>query len=118
MPGTVCCGPLTRAIRRRPTSWRWRTASAAPRRDFVRTLSTGVPFGGVPSTMTGAADRSSSRACASVKCSATRISPSTKRCLRSRIIASSSSASAPVECSSNRTPISRETAWIAPTIDV
>ena len=39
-PGTVCGGPLTNAIRRRPTAWRWRTASAAPLRDLGRIVST------------------------------------------------------------------------------
>ena len=41
-PGAVWVGPLTNAIRVRPTACRCRTASAAPLREYARTVSTGV----------------------------------------------------------------------------
>ena len=63
----MCVGPLTNAIRVRPTAWRWRTASAAPLREYARTVSTEVPAVGRPITTTGAADTLSSAACSWVR---------------------------------------------------
>ena len=65
-------------------AWRWRTASAAPLREWARTTSTESSTVGRPITTTGTAAPRSSSAWPAVSCSEARISPSTKRCRRSR----------------------------------
>ena len=104
-------GPLTKPIRRRPTSCRWRTASAAPRRDFVRTVST-------RRALRRLADHDHrhrrplelARRALSVNSQRDEDQPVDEPLLEiARSIASSSSTSPPVECRSSRTAVSRAT---------
>ena len=109
-PAPCAAGPLTNAIRRRPAACRWRTASAAPRREFARTVSTCAPFGGLPITITGAAAPRASRVrCREVAASRGSARRRSAACRSRRIAELVLRRRRSVECSISRPPCARAT---------